>query len=294
MRVTDRLMFDGLTKNLQRNASELFRLQNIVSTGKKINKPSDDPVSVSKILEYDELISRSDQYTENIGHAIGFLEVSDSALSGVGDILVRAKELAVAQGNDTMNADDRQSASIEVQNLFEELVQLANTKLGDRYIFAGYKTQTEPFSTTGAYSGDSGEIMVEVGPGTTIQTNLPGDSLFKGTGGGIDIFTLLNDLKTNLENNDGASVRGSLDNFDTASDIILNGRGDIGARLNRLDRTMSNTEDLKIEIMTLRSGLEDADIIKAVSDLALQQNVLEASRASSARIIEPTLLDFLR
>jgi flagellar hook-associated protein 3 FlgL len=294
MRVTDRLLFDGLTKNLQRNASELFRLQNIVSTGKKINKPSDDPVSYSKILEYDELISRSDQYTENIGHAIGFLEVSDSALSGVGDILIRAKELAVAQGNDTMNADDRQSAAIEVQGLFEELVQLANTKLGDRYIFAGYKTQTEPFSTAGVYSGDSGEIMVEVGPDTTIQTNLPGDSLFKGIGGGIDIFTLLNDLKVYLENNDGASVRGSLDSFDTASDIILNGRGDIGGRLNRLDSTMSNTEDLKIEIMNLRSGLEDADIIKAVSDLALQQNVLEASRASSARIIEPTLLDFLR
>ena len=294
MRVTDRLLFDGLTRNLQRNSSELFRLQNIVSTGRKINKPSDDPVSISKILEYDELISRSDQYTENIDHAIGFLEVSDSALSGVGDILIRAKEIAIAQGNDTMNADDRQSASIEVQNLFEELVQLANTKLGDRYIFAGYKTQTEPFSSIGDYSGDSGEIMVEVGPGVTIKTNLPGDALFKGAGGGIDIFTLLNDLKTNLENNDGDQIRGSLDSFDTANDIILNGRGDIGARLNRLDSTLSNTEDLKLEIMKLKSGLEDADIIKAVSDLALQQNVLEASRASSARIIEPTLLDFLR
>lgn len=294
MRVTDRLLFDGITRNLQRNSSELFRLQNIVSTGKKINKPSDDPVSLSKILEYDELISRSDQYTENINHAIGFLEVSDSTLSGVGDILIRAKELAVAQGNDTMNADDRQSASIEAQNLFEEAVQLANTKLGDRYIFSGYKTQTEPFSTAGAYSGDSGKIMVAVGPDATIQTNLPGDSLFKGTGGGIDIFTLLNDLKVNLENNDGASIRGSLDSFDTASDIILNGRGDIGARLNRLDLTMSNTEDLKLEIMQLKSGLEDADIIKAVSDLAMQQNVLEAAKASSARIVEPTLLDFLR
>lgn len=294
MRVTDRLLFDGITRNLQRNSSELFRLQNIVSTGKKINKPSDDPVSLSKILEYDELISRSDQYTENIDHAIGFLEVSDSTLNGVGDILIRAKELAVAQGNDTMNADDRQSASIEVQNLFEEAVQLANTKLGDRYIFSGYKTQTEPFSTAGAYSGDSGKILVAVGPDATIQTNLPGDSLFKGAGGGIDIFTLLNDLKTNLENNDGASIRGSLDSFDTASDIILNGRGDIGARLNRLDSTMSNTEDLKLEIMQLKSGLEDADIIKAVSDLAMQQNVLEASKASSARIVEPTLLDFLR
>lgn len=294
MRVTDRLLFDGLTKNLQRNSSELFRLQNIVSTGKKINKPSDDPVSLSKILEYDELISRSDQYTENINHAIGFLGVSDSALSGVGDILIRAKELAVAQSNDTMNADDRKSASIEVQNLFEEAVQLANTKLGDRYIFAGYKTQTEPFSTAGAYSGDSGEIMVEVGPGVTIKTNLPGDALFKGAGGGIDIFTLLNDLKTNLENNDGDLIRGSLDSFDTANDTILNGRGDIGARLNRLDSTLSNTEDLKLEIINLKSGLEDADIIKAVSDLAMQQNVLEASRASSARIIESTLLDFLR
>ncbi len=294
MRVTDRLLLDGLTRNLQRNSSELFRLQNIVSTGKKINKPSDDPVSLSKILEYDELISRSDQYTENIDHAIGFLGVSDSTLSGVGDILIRAKELAVAQGNDTMNANDRQSASIEVQNLFEELVQLANTKLGDRYIFSGYKTQTEPFSTAGAYSGDSGEIMVAVGPDATIQTNLPGDSLFKGAGGGIDIFTLLNDLKTNLENNDGDQIRSSLDSFDTASDIILNGRGDIGARLNRLDSTMSNTEDLKLEIKNLKSGLEDADIIKAVSDLAMQQNVLEASKASSARIVELTLLDFLR
>lgn len=294
MRVTDRLLFDGITRNLQRNSSELFRLQNIVLTGKKINKPSDDPVSLSKILEYDELISRSDQYTENIDHAIGFLEVSDSTLSGVGDILIRAKELAVAQGNDTMNADDRQSASIEVQNLFEELVQLANTKLGDRYIFSGYKTQTEPFSTAGAYSGDSGKIMVAVGPDATIQTNLPGDSLFKGAGSGIDIFTLLNDLKTNLENNDGDQIRSSLDSFDTASDIILNGRGDIGARLNRLDSTMSNTEDLKLEIKNLKSGLEDADIIKAVSDLAMQQNVLEASKASSARIVEPTLLDFLR
>lgn len=294
MRVTDKLLFDSLTSNLEKKTEELFRLQNIVSTGRKVNKPSDDPISVSKILDYNDIISKSEQYTRNIDHANGFLELSDSILSGVSDLLIRAKELAIAQSNDTITSNDRKSASIEAQNLFDQLVQLANTKLGDRYIFAGYKTQAQPFSTTGSYSGDNGKIMVEVGPGVTMQTNLPGDSLFKGAGGGIDIFTVLNNLKTSLENNDAASIRGSLDSFDTALGAILNGRAEAGSRLKRLESTMENMEDLKLNITRLRSDLEDVDITKAVSDLVLQQHILEALRASNARIIERSLLDFLR
>lgn len=294
MRITDKLLFDDVNRNLQKNTGELFRLQDIISTGKKVSKPSDDPLATSKILDYNEVLSKTDQYIGNMNHATGLLELSDSTLSSVDDLLTRAKELAITQSNDTMTSSDRKSASIEAQNLFDQLVQLANTKLGDRYIFAGYKTQTKPFSATGSYSGDSGKITVEVGPGVTMQTNLPGDSLFKGAGGGIDIFTVLNSLKTSLENNDAASIRNSLDTFNTAHNTILNGRADTGARLKRLESTRENMEDFKLNITRLRSDLEDADITKAVSDLALQKSMLEASRASNARIIERSLLDFLR
>lgn len=294
MRITDKLLFDDINRSLQKNTGELLRLQDIVSTGRKVNKPSDDPLAISKILDYNEALSKADQYMRNMNHATGLLEISDSALSNVDDLLTRAKELAIAQSNDSMNSEDRKNAAIEVQNLFDQLVQIANTKLDERYVFAGYKTQTQPFSTAGNYSGDSGKLMVEVGPGVTMPTNLPGDSLFKGTGGGIDIFTLLNDLKTNLQNNDAASIRSSLDNFDTALGTIVNGRADIGSRLNRLESTMTSTEDLRLSITKLRSDLEDADLTKAVSDLSFQQNILEASMSSTAKIIEPTLLDFLR
>lgn len=294
MRITERLLFDNLTSNLQRNIEDLFKLQDIVATGKKVNRPSDDPAAISRILGYDGLISRVDQYIDNIGHSTGSLVFSDSVLGNAADLLTRVKEIATAQANDTMNSDDRRNASLEVQELFDQLVQLANAKLDNRYIFAGYKTQAQPFSTIGDYSGDNGKIMVEIGPGVTIQTNLPGDDLFKGAGGGIDLFLLLDNLKTSLENNDGISIRNSLDGIDSALGQIMDGRAGIGARLNRLESTTTYMEDLRLNVTKLRSDLEDADITKVVSELTLQQNILEALMASTARIIEPTLLDFLR
>lgn len=151
MRVTNKLMADTVTGNLFKNIDQFLKTQNILSSGKRINKPSDDPIGMGKVLDYRKTICAIDQYDRNIAHGESWLDLTDSTLNAVGDSLIRAKELALSQANATANADTMKAVAEEVKNIYDHLLQLANTKLGNSYIFAGHKTDTPPFSRDDDY-----------------------------------------------------------------------------------------------------------------------------------------------
>ena len=159
MRVTNKLMADTVTGNLFKNIDQFLKTQNILSSGKRINKPSDDPIGMGKVLDYRKTICAIDQYDRNIAHGESWLDLTDSTLNAVGDSLIRAKELALSQANATANADTMKAVAEEVKNIYDHLLQLANTKLGNSYIFAGHKTDTPPFSRDddyiASYNGDA-------------------------------------------------------------------------------------------------------------------------------------------
>ncbi len=295
MRVTNKLMADTVTGNLFKNIDQFLKTQNILSSGKRINKPSDDPIGMSKVLDYRKTLCAIDQYNRNIAHGESWLSITDSTLDSVGDSLIRAKELALSQANATANADTMKAVAEEVKNIYDYILQLANTKLGNSYIFAGHKTDTPPFSRDddyiASYNGDKGEISIIAGENLEIDINVNGDELFLSD---LNIFEVLRELKVALETNDSDAISDQLGPLDDALDQILKARANVGTKLNRLEATENHWADFKLNITQMLSDTEDADMIKTVTDLASQEAAYQASLAASARIIQPSLIDFLR
>lgn len=195
MRITNNLLLNTILKNINNNFVKQLELQEQLSTGKRINKPSDDPIGLTESLNYRSILSSTDQYMRNIDRANSNLGITDQLLNEVGNLIVRAKEIAVAQSTGTTDQYTRASAAIEIQSLFEQAIQIGNTKIGNAYIFGGFQTDTVPFSSGGIYFGDSGIKQVEVSSSIYVRMNIVGSEfLTKDLNPDIDGNTVLNDL----------------------------------------------------------------------------------------------------
>ena len=186
MRVTDKMSQGQVLNNIQKNRSELSGLQNQAATMKRVTKPSDDPVASSKILTNRTENKNLEQYDKNIFFAKNFLETSESTLAQLGEAVVRAKELAVQAASDTNGGLPREMLSTEIGQIYNSIVEISNRRLGERFLFAGQKTLTQPFSREGEYAGDDNEIRVESQKGNFVALNLTGDRIFLGRGVGKD------------------------------------------------------------------------------------------------------------
>ncbi len=173
-------------------------------------------------------------------------------------------------------------------------MQLANTRHRDRYIFAGFINNAAPFDAAGNYSGDNGDIAIAVGPNETVVINSPGDEVFKGAGGGVDLFAILSGLQTALSTDNVAGIDTAINDLDSALDQVQNHRADLGGRARRLSSTQAAVFDFKADMTRILSSEEDADMAKVLADMALQQNSLEVIRTSAGLLIGQSLLNFLR
>jgi flagellar hook-associated protein 3 FlgL len=296
MRVTNKLITDAVTNNLFRNTERLLELEKMISSGKRVNKPSDDPIGMAKILDYRKTLASIDQYSKNIAHGKSWLGLTDTTLDSINTLLIQAKEVAESQATETATEETRQIAAGEIENIYEQIVQLANTKLGNSYIFAGHKTGTSPFyedtESYATYHGDDGEIRIITGEDVDMQINIPGDEVFQNSD--VDIFEMLNQLKTALENNNTEGISDQIEPLDDALDQILNARGKVGARLNRLETTEKYWSDFSLRITEMLSDMEDIDLAQAMTQLVSQQTAYQASLETASMIIQPSLINFLR
>jgi flagellar hook-associated protein 3 FlgL len=276
---------------------EMFLYSDRLSSGKKINKPSDDVYGMMEAMGYKVTINEIDQYKKNIDDADSQLGLTDSVMSSVATIVARARELAVQTSSGTQTAEDRAVASEEIANLRDEALRLSQTKLRDRYIFSGYKTDTAPFDAGFNYQGDANEINVLVDRDSTIAVNVAGDEAF--SVGGTTFMETLDDLDYALKNNildqtgPPPGIRQAITALDNAIDQIANVRADVGARMNYLERLKSTQEDRDTSLKTLLSNTEDTDIAGTISELTKIQVSLESLRASGAKVVSQSLMDFL-
>ena len=297
MRVSNRQIMDTITKNLFQNEKRLLELQNKISSGKRINQPSDDPLGMKRVLDYRKLLAQIKQYKKNLAYGETWLKDTESVLGSISDLLRRAKEIAVYQATGTSTAQTREIAAQEVKNLYDQIIQLANSKWKGNFIFAGYQTKTNlpPFSRdedyNATYQGDTGKIEVIVGEGNKVTINLHGQEVFSQE---VDIFLTLKELKESLENNDPEMIGSLVEEIDKAFNQIDRYRAEIGARINRLESAENYWNNLKLNIEKALSDTEDADLTQVMTDLLNQQAVYQASLATTARIIQPSLIDFLR
>jgi flagellar hook-associated protein 3 FlgL len=271
------------------NLQKLYDAQEEIATGKKLRRPGDDPVAFARVTGYKSIQEGMQQYERNISFSRGYLSEAESSLKSVANLLTRAKELAMQGASGGLDAETLAGATEEVSGIHDQVLSLANARWsgggsqGTRYIFSGYRTDTPAFSDLGVYQGDDGEYAVEVSAGESITIGFSGGRVFQG---GVDIFSVLQDLRDSLDTGDSAGVQATLDNLDRSISQVSEHMAELGGRVNRLDQTEARMDDISVSLETLVSGEEDIDLIQAASELTFYQTVLEASVLSSRQIFQ--------
>lgn len=386
-RVTQNVIFNTTASLLQRQTRRLLDAQEVVATQRRINTLSDDPVGAGRALNLRGQLAATQQFLRNIDRAQTLAAAHDTALGQVVDILTRARELVLSQANTaTSSAQTREATAIELIALREQLLNIANTRVGNTFIFAGHRDSVPPFagatptatpgigntgtgvvdaitvsnitdvtgdayqvvftspttydivdvtravtlstgnaytpgeaitfdgltltlsgapatgdtfdiavSAPGAYAGDSGAVRLEIEQDVFATVNLTGDAVFLGAGvtGGEDLFDVFSDVIAALRSGDDATIVATLDRLDAAQEQIVNHQATVGARENLFERTALRLEDLALNLQTLISSVEDIDITEAITNFTEVENAYQASLGAAARMIQPSLLDFL-
>lgn len=302
MRITNNMLINNMIGYMGTNLGRMEKYQNQLATGKKIKVPSDDPVIAARALKLRTDVSEVEQFKRNVKDATSWMETTETALTNVGDILQRARELAVQGSNGTNTPENTQKIAEEAKQLRDQLVHIANSTYSGRYIFSGYKTDKAVIDeVTGNYNFDvtlQENINFQIGIGDDINVNVPVGDLFQynsDAAGGtksalIDTFDqFITRLNAGPDN-----VKNSIGDIDVAMSNLLRVRASAGARMNRLELSGNRLEDDNLNFTKLMSDNEDVDTAETIMNLKNEENVYRASLSGGARIIMPTLVDFLR
>lgn len=293
MRVTQGMLAANSLKQISNSYNKLETLQNQLSMGKKITRPSDDPVVATKGMAYRSNLSEVNQYKRNLTEAQSWFDSSESGLEQVNSILQRTKELVVQGLNGTNESDDRQAIAREIEQLKLDYMQVGNTQVVGNYIFNGVNVGAPPISENASGMIESNinldPFSVEVSKGIQLRVNIHPENIF-----GQGAFDLMNNVQTAFEQNDVNSLKDLSTQLDTQLSTLLAERSELGARSNRLELIENRLDSQEITATKMLSNNEDADIEKVITDLTVQESVHRAALGVGAQIIQPTLLDFLR
>lgn len=291
MRVTLGSLTLNFLRNLNAGLQRLSDLQQRLATGRRMQRPSDDPTNLPPVLVMRDALRAAEQYERNAQDTATLLGVGQQALLDATAVLQRIRELALQASNGTLTPSDLQTVRVEVSNLLDELVALGNSQVAGRYLFAGTATTTAPFVRSGdavAYLGNSGALLREVDRGVVLDASLPGDAALGAT------FAAVTDLLQALASGDPGAVQAELPHLDTALDALLQAQADLGARANRVEVLQQRWSEFAVQMRELLSVREDADMAEVVMALRLQENTYQAALAAGARLLQPSLVDFLR
>lgn len=302
MRVTQGMMNSQLMANLNANNKRLDKYSDMLATGRKLNKPSDDPVAVGYAMRYDAMITRNDQFQRNVDDAVSQLDFLDTTLGQVNDILKRARELTVRGADGTMSVEARQAIAGEIRQLHDQLVQAGNTQFKDRYLFNGQITDVKPYDAANSMYNDTdkGTIVYMMSEGTTVPVNVIGTDVFGGPvapgseATSTNAFAILKTLENDLLTNNQAGLGAALTKLDNRISSVQQQWSDVGARANRVEMLDNRLKDFNLNLNTLMSKTVDADIAETITNMKMAENVQRSSLSMGARIIQPTLGDFLK
>jgi flagellar hook-associated protein 3 FlgL len=299
-------MVNGFQNNYQDIKKKLNESMNQLSTGKKFTELSEAPIDATKALKLKTDIKFNEQYTKNAEMGVQWLKTTDDALGDTVKTLKKARDLAVQGANDSLTPSDREKLAKEVGQIKEHLIELGNSKYGDKYIFNGKKTKIKPYEdsgnsiTPGDYEAGnggvgSGKINREVSQGIEIELNTSGADI--GAGGFKQAIADLQELQNGLEGSGpvsgGYSLGDSIDKIDSHIENSLSARAGVGARQQRLEMTQTRLESRKTNYTQILSDTEDVDVAETIMNLKNQENVYRAALSTGARVIQPTLTQFL-
>lgn len=305
MRITNNMLINNMVKYIGNNLTRMDKYQSQLATGKKIQVPSDDPVVAARALKLRTDVAEIAQYQRNLKDARSWLEITETALNDIGEIFQRARELVVGSDGGE-NPEDLKATAKEIEQLRRQLISLSNTTYAGRYVFSGYKTDKPFMKDDGTFAIEVNNaienIKYEIGIGDDININVPGGDLFN-NGASItaaDIGTTgkfvsdFDELLTALNAADYDAIQAKATAFSENIDNLLRVRADVGARVNRLELTANRMQNDNTNFTKLMSENENVDMTDTIMNLKNEENVYRASLAGGARIIMPSLIDFLR
>ncbi|WP_033544147.1 flagellar hook-associated protein FlgL [Planococcus sp. CAU13] len=280
MRISHQMLHQNSMANMNNSMGRFQKAYNEALTGKQVSKPSDDPHGAAKAMELKSALATNEQYERNTGEAKLWLDETDQTVYEMVNVMQRVRELAVRGNNETLSPEDRLTVSNEVKELTDQLRQFANTKVNGADLFTKAVVGAEGVSTSTAKS-------ITVGGGMTIPVNVTEKELL---GENAKLLTDLEGLTTGLDN--GTAM--DLDLIDDGINRLLKASSDVGARMNRVESAENRMFDNTIQLKSMLSSITDIDVAEAITKLKSEESVYQASLAASAKIIQPSLMDFLR
>ena len=296
MRVATDSFYQNILQGLLTRSSDLKKTEEKVSSGKNFNRPSDDPVAMVSSLNFRTALSRVEQYKQNIETGNLWLSSSETAISQVADLANQAQQIAAQIGNGSQTDATRTQAAEEVGQLLDQAISLGNTQVAGKYIFAGYRTSTAPFSKTTVggvetvtYNGDTNDFQIQIGTNEQLTVGKNGQTVFVDS----NLFTALENLKQAITNNDPPLIQQQATILQGTEDSLQTQLADGGIRQNRLTDKQNLLAQWSNNIQDQISNLENVDYNQAILELQQKQTAYQIALESAAKITQINWLNFL-
>jgi flagellar hook-associated protein 3 FlgL len=297
LRVTPRTAMRTAMEGLNASLDRTTTLQEQLSSSRQINRPSDSPIGTVSAMQMRSDIRRADQFGRNANDGLSWLGIADNTLTAMNDTIGRVRELTIQGMNASMDAGSRANIAAEITTLRDTLVGQANAKYLDRPIFAGNAGSVLAYDpTTTTFSGSAGDLIERrVAPNLKVRVNLTGPEIFgpDGAGAAGNLFQVVNQIATDLVSNPSA-LGTDLNALDARSSSLQNRLGEVGAKYNQVEGMKSRADDQMTALQGSLSDIENVDLPKTITDLQLQDVAYQAALAATAKVIQPSLVDFLR
>jgi flagellar hook-associated protein 3 FlgL len=282
MRVTQSIAYRNFLSDLSSLNESNHKLMREISSGKKLNSLRDSAAGSARLVSIHALESKIDQYTSNAGDSTYFLQVADSALNEVNNLITSVYTRGSQAGTETIDTDGRAVLAREVRSLRDQILSLANSQVRGRYIFAGSQVTDVPFTITGdtvTYGGNDTVNAVAVDKGVEVAQGVSGSEVFD------SVFETIEDLLVAIDGNNLSDIRNTLDKFSSVLSDLGQVRAKIGTNMGLLQNIQSNLETKRISLTEQRSGIEDADLTESVVELQRIQTALDAAISAGGTLL---------
>ncbi len=291
MRVTDSAAYRTFLANMETLNEQLDRVNQQISTGKKLIHLRDAPSSAAESVLLSSEAAELDQYKTNLDSCSFYLQVADSALNSVQNLIASIQSKGIQAASGTVDAATRATIAMDIRSLRDQMLSLANSEVRGRYIFAGSKVTAAPFAISGdavSYEGDTLEMSVDVGDGLKVQQNVAGSSVFS------PIFDAIQSLLSEIDSGDQAGIQQSLTQLSSSLSGFNLARGMIGTELSKAQTQSSENGTESANLRAQQSRTEDVNTAEAATQLSQLQTAMQASLSAGQSILQKrNLFDFL-
>ncbi len=305
IRITSNMVSNQTLSNLNKNRNTMSDLSMQSSTGRKINKASDDPVGTTYALRYRAELSATDQYKSNTDAAQSWLDYSDTVMGQSTDIMKRVKELVIQAGTGTTDSSGLEAIKDELNELKSQMADIGNSQLTGRYIFNGEKFDERPYDTSASATSlgdvvtDTGKVTYGVSEQISIGVSTSGNEFFGSKTDNDNAFKIFDRLTSAIDGaiaaKDGnySAISGELGNIESRMSTMGAARAEVGAKTNRVELINSRLGDREMNVTDLQSKVEDADISEVMIKATTAQTIYQAALQTSAATMKLSLVNFL-